>query len=58
VVQVKGKNAHAWVEMWIPTYGWMAFDPTPRSGHAAVTADESLTALLDFSPSQYLLAIP
>jgi transglutaminase-like putative cysteine protease len=58
VVQVKDKNAHAWVEMWIPTYGWMAFDPTPRSGYAAVTADESLTALLDFSPSQYLLAIP
>ncbi len=58
VVQVKDKNAHAWVEMWIPTYGWMAFDPTPRSGYSAVTADESLTAILDFSPSEYLLAIP
>jgi transglutaminase-like putative cysteine protease len=58
IVQVKDKNAHAWVEMWIPTYGWMAFDPTPRSGHAAVTADEGLTAILDFSPSEYLHAIP
>jgi transglutaminase-like putative cysteine protease len=58
LVQVRDKNAHAWVEMWIPTYGWMAFDPTPRSGYAAPTANESLTDMLEFSPYQFLDAIP
>jgi hypothetical protein len=58
LVQVRDKNAHAWVEMWIPSYGWLAFDPTPRSGYAAPTANESLDDLLDFSPSDYLEAIP
>jgi len=24
-------NAHAWVEAWFPTYGWVRFDPTPSS---------------------------
>jgi len=23
--------AHAWVEVWFPTYGWVAFNPTPSS---------------------------
>lgn len=58
VVQVRDKNAHAWVEIWIPRYGWMAFDPTPRSGYAAVTVNDRLTELLDFSPYEYIEAIP
>jgi transglutaminase-like putative cysteine protease len=57
-VQVLDKNAHAWVELWIPEYGWMAFDPTPRSGYAAETANESLTAVLGFSPVDYVDDIP
>ena len=33
-------NAHAWVEVWFPRYGWVRFDPTPprrpaRGGPAA-----------------------
>jgi protein-glutamine gamma-glutamyltransferase len=24
-------DAHAWVEVWFPTYGWVAFNPTPSS---------------------------
>jgi transglutaminase-like putative cysteine protease len=28
---VRDRNAHAWVELWIPTQGWVRFDPTPRS---------------------------
>jgi len=24
--------AHAWVEVWFPTYGWVEFDPTPGNG--------------------------
>jgi len=25
-------NAHAWVEVWFPGFGWVSFDPTPSSG--------------------------
>lgn len=57
-VQVLDKNAHAWVEMWIPQFGWMAFDPTPRSGYAATTADDSLTEILGFSAISYASDIP
>ncbi|MDJ0954300.1 MAG: transglutaminaseTgpA domain-containing protein [Acidimicrobiia bacterium] len=31
VYVVRDRNAHAWVELWIPTQGWVRFDPTPRS---------------------------
>lgn len=26
---VRASDAHAWVEAWIPGYGWSTFDPTP-----------------------------
>jgi transglutaminase-like putative cysteine protease len=26
---VRMRNAHSWVEAYIPNYGWMSFDPTP-----------------------------
>ncbi len=57
-VLVTDRNAHAWVELWIPAYGWMAFDPTPRSRFAAPTANQSLEAALGFSPVDYLDEIP
>ncbi|MBA3552240.1 MAG: transglutaminase domain-containing protein, partial [Actinobacteria bacterium] len=37
VWHVTGKNAHAWVEVLFPQYGWLAFEPTP--GRANPTAD-------------------
>ncbi len=58
LVQVRDKNAHAWVEMWVPAYGWMAFDPTPRSGFAAPTANERLAEILGFSVAEYGDEIP
>jgi transglutaminase-like putative cysteine protease len=32
---VTDHNAHAWVEVWFPEYGWLAFDPTPGRGALA-----------------------
>ena len=28
---VHDTDAHAWVEVWFPTYGWVAFNPTPSA---------------------------
>jgi transglutaminase-like putative cysteine protease len=29
---VSDTDAHAWVEVWFPRYGWLPFDPTPSRG--------------------------
>ncbi|HWX54315.1 MAG TPA: transglutaminase domain-containing protein, partial [Verrucomicrobiae bacterium] len=29
---VREKNAHSWVEVYFPEYGWVSFDPTPSGG--------------------------
>ena len=34
-------NAHAWVEVWFPGYGWLAFDPTPGRGNLAASYSAS-----------------
>ncbi|MBV9415715.1 MAG: transglutaminase domain-containing protein, partial [Solirubrobacterales bacterium] len=38
---VSDVDAHSWVEVWFPHYGWVSFDPTPaaapaRGGRAAI----------------------
>ncbi|WP_138004892.1 transglutaminase family protein [Halalkalirubrum salinum] len=30
---VRGQNAHAWVEVYFPGHGWIAFEPTPRDAY-------------------------
>jgi hypothetical protein len=57
-VVVQGKNAHSWVEIWVPELGWMSFDPTPRAGFAARTANDDISEILGFSPSDYIDDIP
>ena len=38
---VTSKDAHAWVEVKFPTYGWLAFEPTPgRSNPVATYTNE------------------
>lgn len=29
---VRERNAHAWVEAWLPERGWVTYDPTPPAG--------------------------
>jgi hypothetical protein len=31
---IRGRDAHAWVEVYFPEYGWVTFDPTPGSSEA------------------------
>lgn len=52
-VVVRDSNAHAWVELWLPSQGWVRFDPTPRGdgSNPATTGD------LGFDVAPYL-AIP
>lgn len=42
VYVVSTNNAHAWVEVYFPTVGWVAFDPTP--GRSLPTAGASSTS--------------
>ncbi|MCL1595573.1 MAG: DUF3488 and transglutaminase-like domain-containing protein [Actinomycetia bacterium] len=57
-VLIMDRNAHSWVEIWIPRFGWMMFDPTPRRGYAADTVNSTLSEYLDFSPADYVEEIP
>jgi transglutaminase-like putative cysteine protease len=37
VWRVTDHDAHTWVEIWFPHYGWLPFDPTPGRGRLAGT---------------------
>ncbi len=55
VYLVSTNNAHAWVEMYFPTVGWVAFDPTPgRSlpvAGASSTSPGFINPFVDSNPS-------
>ncbi|XVH32553.1 transglutaminase TgpA family protein [Haloferacaceae archaeon DSL9] len=36
---VRGQNAHAWVEVYFPEHGWVAFDPTPGAAYDEARQD-------------------
>jgi transglutaminase-like putative cysteine protease len=38
---VRDRNAHAWVEVWLPAQGWVRFDPTPRGDGVNPTTFEA-----------------
>ena len=41
---VTDHNAHTWVEVWFPGYGWLPFDPTPGRGTLAANYSASSAA--------------
>jgi transglutaminase-like putative cysteine protease len=43
--EVTTHNAHAWVEIYFAGYGWVQFEPTPRSDSVVVPSYTSQTAL-------------
>jgi transglutaminase-like putative cysteine protease len=54
VVVVRDRNAHAWVELWIPSQGWMRFDPTPRGDGLNPSTYGLAETQLGFSLTSYL----
>jgi transglutaminase-like putative cysteine protease len=56
-VLVRDTNGHAWVELWIPSQGWMRFDPTPRSDFGAATY-QTLNDELAFDIADFLQLVP
>lgn len=55
VVVVRDRNAHAWVELWMPSQGWVRFDPTPRSDAINPSTAGLVENRLDFAITDYLV---
>ncbi len=54
VVVVRDRNAHAWVELWMPAQGWVRFDPTPRTLRDTPQTFETVQSQLQFDLTSYL----
>jgi transglutaminase-like putative cysteine protease len=44
---IRGRDAHSWVEAFIPGYGWATFDPTPADPRDAVGGLHRVSLYLD-----------
>ncbi len=53
-VVVSDRNAHAWVELWMPSQGWVPFDPTPRTAADTPQAFERANRGYGFAVTNYL----
>ncbi len=57
-VLVRDLNGHSWVELWIPSQGWMRFDPTPRGDGINPAAYRTIATQLGFDVASYLGQVP
>ncbi|MEA2023698.1 MAG: transglutaminaseTgpA domain-containing protein [Actinomycetota bacterium] len=58
-VVVLDNNAHSWVELWIPSQGWVSFDPTPRrDGANPATSYRTMEDALGYDLATYLDQVP
>lgn len=53
-IVVRDRNAHAWVELWMPAQGWVRFDPTPRDDDVNPATYEIFESSLGFPITDYL----
>ena len=58
VVVVRDRNAHAWVELWMPSQGWVRFDPTPRPDRINPTTAADVADELGYDLVAYFDQIP
>ncbi|MEA2001741.1 MAG: DUF3488 and transglutaminase-like domain-containing protein [Actinomycetota bacterium] len=54
-VVLRDRDAHAWVELWVPQHGWVAFDPTPRADGDTTPTFELVAEQLGFDLVPYLV---
>ncbi len=57
-IVVRDRNAHAWVELWMPSQGWVRFDPTPRPDEVNPRTTGDIVERFGFDPAEYLPDIP
>ncbi|MCB0977840.1 MAG: hypothetical protein KDB02_10320 [Acidimicrobiales bacterium] len=50
--QVRGRHAHAWPEIWFPTYGWVPFEPTPGRGMPGAESYTGVAPAQDETPAR------
>ena len=50
---VRASDAHSWVEVYFPSYGWLTFDPTPPSGEQPQSLFASLGHYWDWFDLQW-----
>ena len=51
---VTDHDAHAWVEVWFPGYGWLPFDPTPGRGFLSASYSVSSPAFHASSAASFV----